>query len=98
MNAKKTIDISGCNKGEALVVLIREGMDMKEAEDFWKENGFKRGKQGFRARFYEECLKTDFDRDSLLTYMAGNEASGSDIKGVTHFLAISELVTRAKAQ
>ena len=96
MNAKKkTIDISEMKRSDALVALIREGMDMTEAEAYWKEHGSKRA-TGFRARFYEECLKTDFNKDSLLEYMKGEKASENVINLVNYYLGIASLVTRAK--
>ena len=97
MNAKtKTVNIEGMKKGQAMETLIKSGMSFDNANAYWLKHGSKRGQAGFRAKFYEECLKRSFDKESFATYAQKNDASDNDIKGVAHYLAISALVERAK--
>ncbi len=97
MNAKtKAVNIEGMKKGQAIETLIKSGLSYDAANAHWKENGPKRGAAGFRAKFYEECLKRSFDKESFAAYARENDASENDIKGQPHYLAISALVERAK--
>jgi hypothetical protein len=97
MNAKtKTVNIEGMKKAAAMEALIKGGMSYPDAEAHWKENGSKRGAAGFRSKFYEECLKRNFDKESFTAYAQKSGASENDIKGAAHYLAISALVERAK--
>ena len=93
--ATKKINIDGMNKGQAMETLIKGGLSFGDAEAHWAQNGSKRG--GFRSKMYEAFLKQDFSKDALLTYIKKNGGSANDEKNLNSYLAISELVTRAKA-
>ena len=95
--ATKAINIDGMKKNEALETLIKSGMSFDESETYWKENGSKRGAQGFRTKMYDAFLEQSFDKDGLLDYMAKNGGSSNDKKNINSYLAISALVERAKA-
>ena len=98
MTTKKTtkvISIEGMSKGEAMEAMIKSGMGFNDAETYWAQNGSKR--RGFRANYYEECLKREFDEDSFVEYAKENNATENIIKSVAHYLAISAVIERAKA-
>ena len=92
---KQTISIEGMNKGEAMEALIKGGISFKDAEVYWKDNGAKKG--GFRAKYYEECLKRSFDKDSFIAFAKESGANDNVIKLVSHYVNISAVIERAKA-
>ena len=74
--------------------MIKDGMSFNDAETYWAQNGSKR--RGFRAKYYDECLKREFDKDSFVEFAKEHNATENIIKSVTHYLAISAVIERAK--
>ena len=91
----KVISIEGMSKGDAMEAMIKGGMSFNDAETYWAQNGSKRA--GFRAKYYEECLKRSFDKDSFIAFAKESGANDNVIKLVSHYVNISAVIERAKA-
>ena len=87
-------NIEGKNKAEAMDYLVPI-IGFKSSELFWKDHGAKRA--GFRAMYYEECLKRSFDKDSFIEFAKENGANKNVISLHSHYVNISAIIERAKA-
>lgn len=71
---KKSVDIAGLKKGEAMEALIRAGYGFAEAEKYWKDNGAA-PKVGFAAAFYAELEKGPMAEDEFNALIDANSAN-----------------------
>ena len=86
-------NIEGKSKAEAMDYLVPI-IGFKSSELFWKDHGSRKG--GFRAKYYEECLKRSFDKDSFIAYAKKNGANKNVISLHSHYVNISAIIERAK--
>ena len=82
------------NKNEALTALVlgKFVKDFSEADKKWTEFGAAKKNTGFRARFYDALRASDLSEAETLTFAEANKGSKNDIKQISHFSAISDLV------
>jgi len=73
--SKKEHDLTGMSRDEAIVYLVAtEGLEMKEAKKYWKENR-PEPKPSFKKAFYAELAEgpmTEARFDELITTEGGN--------------------------
>jgi hypothetical protein len=78
----KSISIDGLNKADALTHLIQNGMDFKEAEAYWKENGSK-GKKGYAADFFNMLIEKPMSDIEFVEWLS--EQSENARKHKSHY-------------
>ncbi len=89
------VELAG-SKGDAIEILIREGVGYKEAEKAWKEHGSKTVSRGFKPKIYA-YLREDVRTVEEVERFIKDNGSPNDLRWKSLYIGISELTNNIHA-